>query len=185
MPILKKHNMKAIFSIIGKYTEENSDPKSPRHVNYSHLSWDEIREMQATGLAEFQCHTYDMHDMSKRKGALRKWNESEAEYRKHVLDDLAQLREACKKNIGVEPTAFTCPFGCYSDQLGGILKEFGFPAIMHSYQKMNVLTGNPEELYILKRFLRVHNKNVEGWVMAWNELFKGEVDAAKADRIKP
>jgi peptidoglycan/xylan/chitin deacetylase (PgdA/CDA1 family) len=185
LPILKKYKMKAIFSIIGQYTEENSDPNTPRHINYAHLSWDEIREMKATGLAEFQCHTYDMHDMSKRKGALKKWNESKEEYRVSVLNDLSKLSEACKKNIGESPQAFTCPFGCYSDQLGEIIKEFGLPAIMHSYQKMNVLTGNPEELYILKRFLRVHNKNVGEWIESWNELFKEPVDPLKADKIKP
>ncbi|MDR1538561.1 MAG: polysaccharide deacetylase family protein [Clostridiales bacterium] len=183
LPILKKYNMKAIFSIIGKYTDENSDEKTPRHVNYSHLSWDEIKEMQSSGLAEFQCHTYDMHDMSKRKGALRKWSESAEDYRQHVLEDLGKLSQACLEHIGVAPTAFTCPFGCYSDQLGEILKEFGFPAIMHSYQRMNILTGNPDELYILKRFLRTHNKDVSEWVAKWNELFKEPIeDVKKAEK---
>jgi peptidoglycan/xylan/chitin deacetylase (PgdA/CDA1 family) len=168
---LKKYNMKAIFSVIGRYTDLFSAPDVIKHINYSHLSWDEIKEMDESGLADFENHTYDMHEIGKRKGALPKKWESDEDYYKALTEDLGKLNAEYKEHLGKEPQAFACPFGAYSDRLQAMLRKMGFTVILTSSQKMNKLTGDPEELMKLNRFLRVHNKNMERLIRSWDEFY--------------
>jgi peptidoglycan/xylan/chitin deacetylase (PgdA/CDA1 family) len=171
-PLLKKYKMKAIFSIIGKQTELYSTEDITKHINYSHVTWDEVKEMHNSGLAEFQNHSYDMHLLEKRKGALKKRSESVDEYEKAITKDIQRLNVAFKEHAGIVPVAFTCPFGAYNDLMRDMLKKIGFQAVLTSYQKVNKLTGDEDELYHLCRFVREHNKNVEKLVRSWNELFE-------------
>jgi trehalose-6-phosphate synthase len=163
--------MKAIFSIIGKYTDMFSEADVVKHVNYAHLSWEEIKQMNDSGLAEFQNHTYDMHVVDKRRGALPRKHESDEEYQRTIRNDLGKLNEEYKMHIGVEPVAFTCPFGCFNDRLKEAVRDAGFSIIFTSYQKINKLSGDPEELMKLNRFLRSHNKNVEKLINSWEEFY--------------
>ncbi|MDR1000743.1 MAG: polysaccharide deacetylase family protein [Clostridiales bacterium] len=171
-PILKKYNMKAIFSIIGRYTDMFSEPDAIKHINYAHLSWEEIEEMYGSGLAEFHNHTYDLHSMEKRRGALPYKYESDEEYRKVLKDDLGKLNEAYEQRLGYMPAAFACPFGAFNDRMKEGLRYIGFSVIFTSQQKINKLTGNPEELMRLNRFLRAHGKSVDKLLRQWEQYYK-------------
>jgi hypothetical protein len=113
-----------------------------------------------------------MHVLESRRGALRKKGESMEAYEKAMAEDLGRLNQAYKDHIGVTPAAFTCPFGCFNDTLADILKKEGFQTIFTSYQKINKLTGDPEELFHLNRFVRSHNRDIEKLVSSWNELYE-------------
>ncbi|MDR2649107.1 MAG: polysaccharide deacetylase family protein [Clostridiales bacterium] len=170
-PLLKKYEMKAIFSIIGRFTDMFSEEGVVKHINYSHLSWDEIQEMYESGLADFHNHTYDMHVMGKRRGALPRKYESDEDYQKIISDDLGKLNEEYKEHLGISPEAFACPFGCYNDRLKEAVRKTGLSVILSSSQKMNTLTGDPEELLKLNRFLREHNKSMEKLVRSWDKYY--------------
>lgn len=171
MPLLEKYKMKAIFSIVGTFTDSNSDPDIIRHVDYSHLSWDEVREMFKSGVADFQNHSYNMHDLDKRQGALPRTYESTEEYQQKINDDLGRLNASYKEHINMTPEAFTCPFGCYNDRLKEAVRKAGFSVIFTSYQEMNTLTGDPEELLKLRRYLRTHDKDMNTLVNSWAEYY--------------
>ena len=171
LPLLKKYQMKAIFSIVGKFTDDYSEPDAIKNIDFAMLSWDEIREMHESGLADFQNHSYGMHDNSRRRGALPRKYESDEEYREIIKKDLGRLNAELKDHIGVEPEAFTCPFGCYSDRLREAVRNAGFSVIFTSHQIMNTLTGDPEELFNLKRFLRTHGKNMDELVKSWDQYY--------------
>ena len=174
-PLLKQYKMKAVFSILGKYTDMFSEKDVHKNLRYSHISWDQIKEMHESGLAEFNNHTYNMHDNRVRRGALKRSNESEAEYRKVMVKDLGTLNAEFEKYINYNPPAFACPFGHYNDTLCQILKDFGFSAVLTSYQKLNKLTGNPEELYHLNRYVRPHNMDLEKLIKSWEATIEKEV----------
>jgi peptidoglycan/xylan/chitin deacetylase (PgdA/CDA1 family) len=170
-PVLKKYKMKAIFSIIGRYTDMFSEPDAIKHINYSHVSWEEIEEMHNSGLAEFHNHTYDLHNIDKRRGALPCKYESDEEYRELLKNDLGKLNEAYKQHLGYAPTAFACPFGAFNDRMKEALRYAGFAVIFTSQQKINKLTGDPEELLKLNRFLRVHGKSVDKLLHQWEQYY--------------
>ena len=165
LPILKKYNVKAVSSTVGAYTELYSQPGIHKHVNYAHLSWDEMKEMLESGLFEIQNHSYNLHNFDyNRKGCLKNKDESDWHYDKLIREDFELSQQLYKEHLGIEPTCFTYPFGSTNENLLEHVKEFGFQATLGTYEKVNVLTGDPEELYDLKRFNRAHNRSIEKYL---------------------
>lgn len=158
-PLLKKYEMKAVVSIIGRYTDLFSDPNEPSHVNYAHLSWNQCREMKDSGLIEIQNHTYDMHSNteSKRYGIRINKGESEDAYKKALYEDIGGLNAQIKEELGESPFVFAYPFGALCKESKPILEELGFQMILTCEEKINVLSAEPEKPLVLKRFNRAHH----------------------------
>lgn len=161
-PLLKKYNMKAVISPIGKYTDIYSESNDLNPV-YSHITWDGIREMMASGLVEFQNHSYDLHQQTGgRTGAKKKKEETVAAYGKVLESDLMMWQEKMEENTGYSPTTFVYPFGGISEASHEILEELGFQATLSCEEKINVLTpGQHSCLKKMNRFLRSDKKSAE------------------------
>lgn len=157
-PLLKKYDMKAIVSIIGKQTDFFSDENHQKHINYSYLSWDELRELEESGIFEIQNHSYDMHETpnSRRFGIRTKKNESKEEYKKALINDIGGLNKQITQEIGVTPTVFALPFGVKSKQTEKILEEMGFKIILTCEEKINTINFQQELPIKLKRFNRAN-----------------------------
>ena len=98
-PLLKQYNCKMVLSPIGRYTDEYTQNKDT-HANYAHCSWDAVREMMASGLVEFQNHSYNLHSIdSGRKGAKKKAVESLVDYRTLLVEDVMKMQTKTVLNI--------------------------------------------------------------------------------------
>lgn len=172
-PLLKKHNMKAVISIIGKQTEEYSKANG-NHPNYSHITWKQIQEMSASGLVEIQNHSYDSHEnKGGRKGTLKVSGESDHDYETYLKKDLEKLQKLMKKNAGITPTTFTYPFGAVSDSSADIIKALGFKASLGCAEGINTITkGDPDCLYRIKRYLRTPKRSSADFVKKMEADFK-------------
>lgn len=154
-PLLKKYNMKAVISVIGKqtdrYTRLNED-----HAAYSHLTWDQLRKMALSGLVEVQNHSYDSHESKGgRKGTLKKSTETEEEYAAYLEQDLMKLQKKTREATGIAPTTFTYPFGAVSSSSRPIIKKLGFKASLGCEEGINIIKqGDSGCLYDMKRYLR-------------------------------
>ena len=155
-PLLQKYNMTAIVSIIGKQTELFSNKDEPRHINYSHLSWEQLREMQKSGVFEIQNHSYDMHQpkTEPRYGIRMKSGESEEDYHLALINDIQGLNTQITNEIGVVPTVFAYPFGAISKQSKPILNEMGFKIILGCEEKVNTIHQSDELPLKLNRYNR-------------------------------
>lgn len=153
LPLLEKYQMKAVISIVGEYVQRFSDTKDP-NPNYGHLNWDDIKTLQQSGLVEIQNHSYSMHEQKGRKGAGRKRGESVEAYTKALKEDLEKLQKAVQEHTGIVPNTFVYPFGQVSKESFPVIKELGFQASLSCFEKINVLTRDPECLYSLCRFNR-------------------------------
>lgn len=157
-PLLKKYNSKAVISIVGAYTDlytENHDT----HVNYAHLSWDNVKEMSDSGYIEIQNHTYDLHSLDKgRSGSKKNSNESEQEYEKMLRSDVGALQRECLEKTGRAPDTFTYPFGLVSNESLNIIKDMGFKASLSCEEGINSIERSPEQLYKLKRCIRTPSR---------------------------
>ena len=160
LPILKKYNAKAVVSIVGEYTDKFTENKDTR-LSYAHLNWDNIKELVYSENIEIQNHSYGMHKISKRKGISKMRNESLDNYRKALNNDILHLQTLFEKNTGYVPTTFTYPFGTISKEAEPILKDMGFLATLSCNEGVNILTGDKEELFNLKRYNRPYNINRE------------------------
>lgn len=159
-PLLQQYNMKAVFSVVGAYTERYSTEGIDKHINYAHLSWDEISEMQKSGHCEFLSHSYDLHSLKGRHGCLKASGESDADYRTLIHDDITHAQKLLAEKLGKAPPAFTYPYGGTDDELREIIREEGFSASLGTYEEINVITGDPAELYDLRRFNRAHGRDI-------------------------
>lgn len=152
-PLLKKYDMKAVISIIGRYSEEYSNTLD-LNPSYAHLTWDNIKELNASGLVEILNHSYNMHSTNVRKGCKILSGESYNEYKTVLAADIMKTQELLGSNCGITPVAFTYPFGYMCNESEEIIKELGFKASLSCYEKVNRITRDESCLYMLKRFNR-------------------------------
>lgn len=163
-PLLKQYEMRAVISPISRWTDFYSDnEREQNHAAYSHITWDQMREMAADGTVEFQCHSYDMHysDKMHRKGVTRRDGESAEQYRAVLTEDITRAVRAMTEELGVMPTTFTYPFGAISRMTDEVLRELGFRATLGCESRMNHITRDATCLYRLGRYLRPHKKSVQ------------------------
>ena len=168
-PLLKRYNAKAVISIVGEYTDEYSN-NNDTHVNYAHLSWDNLREMSESGLVEIQNHTYALHSYDKgRKGCSIKSGESVEAYTEMLTKDIGRLQNECLENLGKAPEVFTYPFGFICDESYDIVKNLGFRASLSCREGLNTIERRPEQLYLLKRYLRTPRRGAADIISQLNQ----------------
>lgn len=152
-PLAKKFNTKIVISPIMREVERYSgiDDTNPY---YAYLSSKNIKEMSDSGLVEFQNHTFNLHGTRNRTGVKKNNFENLESYKKIITNDLTKSQNMLADITGKRPTAFVYPFGAISKETPKIIKSLGFKASFNCENKVNFLTGNPEELYNLCRFIR-------------------------------
>lgn len=158
LPILEKYNCKAVVSIVGEYVDKCTDDSS---CNTTYLNWDQVKELVDSPYIEIQNHSYSMHEDEKRKGSCKMNGESYKEYEKALHDDVGKMQVLMEEKTGYTPIAFTYPYGFISKESNAILTDMGFLATLSCYTGVNLLSGNKEELYELKRFNRPKGVNQE------------------------
>lgn len=159
VPLLEKYNQKAVISVVGKYTDEFSE-NPDENANYAYLSWKNINELVQSGRIEIGNHSYDMHSVGKRKGTHKMSGETLSEYSAALSEDLIKMQELCVTNLGFAPCVFTYPFGSVSTESYDIVKKCGFAASLSCEEGINCLSGERDELYMLKRCIRTNTRSV-------------------------
>ncbi len=160
-PLLRKYNMKAVISIVGKSTDDFSETED-ENPNYSHVTWDDVLEMHLSGNWEILNHSYDCHSYDKRNGISQKKNESDKDYKKFLQSDLGRLQNMIAYVTGIAPDTFTYPFGAFSRETDNCLKKMGFKATLSCTEGVSTITkGDPGSLYMIKRHLRPPDKSPE------------------------
>lgn len=155
-PLLKKYESKAIVTIIGNASEKYSD-SDEHNINYSNLTWQQIRELNESNLVEIQSHGYDMHKNTNgtRKGMSRQKGESLNVYRDNLSSDLKKLQELLYKNCSVVPNAVAYPYGAFNKDTLDVVKSCGFKCTFTCEERINtVVKNNTDSLYNLGRFNR-------------------------------
>lgn len=153
-PLLKQYECKAVISIIGNYTDQYTK-SGERNAYYSHITWDMVSEMIDSGIIEIANHSYDMHTLNKgRKGSNKKKNESYEVYKSTFERDLVEFQNKIEEMTGYMPKTYTYPYGSVSKDSLEFVKELGFYASLSCAEGKNCLTGDKNELYLLKRYIR-------------------------------
>lgn len=152
-PLLEKYDAKMVISVIGKYTDLYDGEKP--NAYYSHVTWDMINEMLASGRVEIGNHTYSMHANGERRGSKKIKGETDEHYSKILTEDIGKLQAEMFEHTGTYPSVYTYPFGAISNASFGIIADMGFLASLSCAEKPSTVTrGKPESLRCLGRFLR-------------------------------
>ena len=142
-----------VISVIGKYTDLYDGEKP--NAYYSHVTWDMINEMLASGRVEIGNHTYSMHTNGERRGSKKIKGETDEHYSKILTEDIGKLQAEMFEHTGTYPSVYTYPFGAISNASFGIIADMGFLASLSCAEKPSRVTrGKPESLRCLGRFLR-------------------------------
>ena len=143
-PLLLAYRMHAIFGLVGAWMA----PAPGTMVRYGNLdvprdrfmSWQQAREMAASGFAEFASHSYDMHHgvpgnaQGSEFSAATAWMfnarderwESDAAVRARVRADLERSRRLIRDQLGVAPRALIWPYGRFAGPARDGAHDAGF-----------------------------------------------------------
>ena len=158
-PLLQKYQMPAVVSVIGRYSDLYSQPDAVRHLNYSHLDWEQVKALSRSPYVSIGSHSYDMHDASgqeSRSGAKRLSGETDEHYAQIFTADTQKIHEAITDATGTSPVLYAYPFGFYTAQSEEILKTLGYQITLSCESRVSRITRDPASLFLLGRFNRPH-----------------------------
>lgn len=168
-PLLNQYGFCGVVAVIGSVCEEFSvlDEHDPE---LSNMSWEDVRAMAERGTIEVQCHTWDMHELRPRSGCGRMRGETVPSYRRTFSADLSRFLTACREHgVDLVPT-IAYPYGCYDEETSRAVQDMDFRAAFTCTEKINILTGDREELYDLGRYNRPHGVSTEKFFKNWEEM---------------
>ena len=147
-PLLRAYGFHAVFFVVGSWMEGRPDgtvrygDKDVPRTRF--LSWDQAREMAASGLAEFGSHSYNLHrgirgnPQGSSPPAAGTWAydpktgqyETDGEQQARVLADLRRSVELMRLRLGRAPRALAWPYGRTSGPARAAARQAGFTYIM-------------------------------------------------------
>lgn len=146
LPILQELDMKAEIALIGGAIQ---------YTNWG-LKWDEVREMQASGLISFQAHTFQMHEDTSawggRLGVLRAPGEPWNRYVQTFTADTVKILDTIQRETGVRPIAFTYPRGKWNHLAEALVTQLGCKVSVTTKDGVAKVTqGDPSSLHLMDR----------------------------------
>lgn len=105
------------------------------------VSREQIREMHASGLIEFACHTNDLHRgiLSNPQGNVEpaamvrqyligdRRYETDAEFHARITNDLEVSCAVIQREVGVRPRAIVWPYGAVTREIEDLARKVGLP----------------------------------------------------------
>jgi poly-beta-1,6-N-acetyl-D-glucosamine N-deacetylase PgaB len=154
-PVLKKYNHKATINIVVRSTEK------PIAGGLPHLTWEQMREMQESGLISIQSHTYDLHKYlpvnksGKKKPAVVSpiWlkdaerEETQEEYQKRLQEDFSRSKNVIENKLGTKVNVLCFPYGVYNDTALEIADGLGYEIYLTIKKGYNTASTSLKELY--------------------------------------
>lgn len=143
-PILKAYGWPAVFAPVGKWISTPSGQSvrfGDADVARDHfVTWDQVREMAASGLIEIASHSHDLHrgiranpqGNSEPAAAALAFDdttggyESEAAYRARLHTDAKSISDEIGQATGTRPRIWIWPYGAYSGTAVSVIGQAGF-----------------------------------------------------------
>jgi hypothetical protein len=116
LELLKKYNMKATFYIIVGGDLSNwciGVERNNLSCGDSYMNWQEIINLQRSGLVEIGSHTINHLSLPNQTLAVQR-------------DEIIKSKKILEDKLGVSVTSFAYPYGNYNDSLVNIVKEAGY-----------------------------------------------------------
>ena len=154
-PLLQKYGMQAVLSPVGTLVEQFTETDDPEeHEVWSYCTRQELQEMAVSGVVEMQNHSYDFHELTPRRGCLRKIGEDEATYRNIFFEDTRKAQELFR-SIGISPpVCYTYPYGARNAETDALVQEYGFVASLSCEEGITCITRDAASLKNIRRYNR-------------------------------
>ncbi len=144
-PVIKANKIPVVLAVVGSWLE----PAAGQKVDFADemiprsdmLSWDQLKEMQGSGLVEIASHSYNLHRgiLGNPQGNLepaavtRLYDpktasyEDDVHYGQRITDDLKRNNSLLKAHGIRSPRVMVWPYGRYNMQTVSIAKQLGMP----------------------------------------------------------
>lgn len=143
-PLIKKYNIPVTLFIY---------PSAISNASYA-LTWQQLQEMQKTGLFDVQSHTY-WHPNFKRE----KKKQSPEEYQKFVDNQMLKSKATLEKKIGGTVDILAWPFGIYDEELEKDAQKAGY---IEAYSIDNKSARKGDNAMAVPRYLMINAYGVKG-----------------------
>jgi peptidoglycan/xylan/chitin deacetylase (PgdA/CDA1 family) len=133
-PVLRSYGMSAtVFLTVGEKGGARSRNRLPSLTGRAMLSWEEIKEMQQSGM-DFGAHTLTHPDLTRLSS-------------KQVRAEVGEGKSIIEEAVGASVTSFAYPYGCYNDRVRDMVQEHFACACS---DKLG-LVSHASDLYALER----------------------------------
>ena len=174
-PLLRSYGYPALVAVVTSWVDLPAGAQvdyGPRpFTSDDFLTWEQLREMHASGLIEVASHSHDLHHgvTSNPQGNITpaaitrlyrpqaQSYETEAEYRARIAGDLTASVNAIQRELGVRPRAIVWPYAAYSSVSNGIAEDLGMTVSFDLEGREQKLDAN---LHGLARLLVYNNPNI-------------------------
>lgn len=102
LPLIRKYNIPVTLFIY---------PETISHGAHA-MTWEQLKELQKTGLFDIQGHTYSHPNFKQEKK-----HRSPSAYEKLVYNELFNSKKILEEKLGIKVTLLAWPFGIYNDYL--------------------------------------------------------------------
>lgn len=146
-PVLKLFRAPALVAIVGAWLEagpgEAVDYGETQVSRDTFLSWEQIREMQSSGLVEVASHSFDSHrgvpanPQGNAEPALLTHTYDAGGYESHVAllervrHDLRRNSDLIRDRLGRAPRVMVWPYGAYTQETVEIAEQLGMPVTLN------------------------------------------------------
>ena len=140
-PLLKQYKIPAVFAIPTSWINGNTKDAYEAYGKGNLMTWPQMREMVASGYAEFVSHSDNMHrgilanpQQNMQPAAItreylekQKRYETEAEYQNRVIGDLKKSKQILDTELGINSKAIFWPYGAVTTESEELAAKAGFP----------------------------------------------------------
>lgn len=174
-PLIEEYDMKMVLSPIGSVTERFTEVDEQPHESWSYCTESDLKTLCDSGRVELQNHSYDFHELSPRRGCLKKSGEGAQTYERTFREDTQRAQDIFTALGTDEPTCYVYPYGALNDETEELVKALGFEASLGCESGCNVLTrGDSQCLYRMKRYNRDGRRSAqEFWNGVMSDLERG------------
>ena len=135
-PLLQKYKVPGMLAIVSSWTVGEEKPNDVRDL----ASWQELREMEASGLVTVVSHSHALHKQQAinpqggRNGVagshlyFQGRYETDAEYETRIGNDLNEVQRLFEENLGHKSRAMVWPYGIYSEKSVALARQSGMEA---------------------------------------------------------
>jgi biofilm PGA synthesis lipoprotein PgaB len=138
-PLLKLFQYPAVVSVVSSWIDADVEvPYAGRNLyRKDFLSWEQIRELQDSGLVEIGSHSHDLHrgvlgnpqGNEQPAAVTRSFDgeryESEEVFRQRIAADLAESAATIEQETGRAPRVITWPYGAYNEIAAEVARDQG------------------------------------------------------------
>ncbi len=157
LPLLEKYSYPANVNIIGSLVELYTNNRD-NNDSYAYLNSNDIKTLFSHPLVEIGCHSYNLHNLSGRRGMGKIKGETETEYTQIIKKDIDAFQKLYISLTGEKAICIAYPYGIKNSTLVSVVKNEGFNIVLTCRESSNKLTIGGD-LYELGRFNRPYGKS--------------------------